>query len=512
MGPARFTEVASAVGRPPVGACLGAVPILAAMSESSTPPPAAGAPAGGRATPRLVADGGPWVALCPAAADGPDGADGPSPRPPVEAPLEGVVVAVKDLVAVRGLPRGAGSRALSGGPPAAEDAPVVAAVRAAGGVVAGTVALHELAFGVTGINDEVGFPANPRDQARIPGGSSSGSAVAVADGSADLALGTDTGGSVRIPAALCGVVGFKPAYGALPPAGVLPLAPSLDHVGLLARSVAEVSRAYAALTGATHVSALTGTETGRNGGGDRLRLAVDQAALDAASPPVRAAIAAALDALGEPGPGREASGTALAARGGPGLSVEIVDLAAVAAEAVADGAPGTGRGDDGVGSGWPGADEVFDVSTTILFAEAARVHAALMASPAAARLGAPVAARLEAGAAITDADLAAARERAARISAGVRATLGRVDALLGPTVGITAPPIAGARTDPDLARVLVAGTRLGNITGLPALTIPVPTAGLPIGLQVMAADDAAALAVGAAVAERVGGGRRMNDA
>ena len=111
-----------------------------------------------------------------------------------------------------------------------------------------------------------------------------------------------------------------------------------------------------------------------------------------------------------------------------------------------------------------------------MFAEAAQVHAALMASPAAARLGAPVAARLEAGAAIAAADLAAARERAARIAAGVRATLGRVDAVVGPTVRITAPLIDDARRDPDLARVLVADTRLANVTGLPALTVPVPVA------------------------------------
>ena len=419
------------------------MPILAAMSEALRP--------------RAVAEGGPWVALCP----------GGPPRPPAPAtPLAGVVVAVKDLIAVRGLARGAGSRTLEGAPPEAEDAPVVAAVRAAGGVVAGTVALHELAFGVSGINDEVGFPANPHDASRIPGGSSSGSAVAVADGSADLALGTDTGGSVRIPAALCGVVGFKPAYGVLPLARVLPLAPSLDHVGLLARSVGEVARAYAALTG-------VGPEPGA--GERRLRLAVDRVALDAAEPTVRAAIDAALDALTGPSPG-----------GG----IDLVDLAEVTA-----------------GAGWPSTDEAFDVSTTIMFAEAAQVHAALMASPAAARLGAPVAARLEAGAAIAAADLAAARERAARIAAGARATLGRVDAVVGPTVRITAPLIDDARRDPDLARVLVADTRLANVTGLPALTIPVPVAAgaLPVGLQMQAGTDVTALAVGAAVAGRVGG-------
>ena len=113
-------------------------------------------------------------------------------------------------------------------------------------MVLGSVALHELAFGATGIN-ALGTPDNPRLPGHIPGGSSSGSGVAVADGSARLTLGTDTGGSTRVPAALCAVVGFKPSHGTYSVEGLLPLAPSMDHVGLMAANVDDVARAHAVL-------------------------------------------------------------------------------------------------------------------------------------------------------------------------------------------------------------------------------------------------------------------------
>jgi Asp-tRNA(Asn)/Glu-tRNA(Gln) amidotransferase A subunit family amidase len=413
---------------------------------------------------RPVEAGGPWVRRRPEGLLVAEASEGGRPA----GPLDSAVVAVKDLIAVSGLPPGAGSRTRAGAPPASADAPVVAALRAAGAVVAGTVALHELAFGVSGVNDEVGFPGHPQDPTRIPGGSSSGSAVAVADGSADLAVGTDTGGSVRIPAALCGVVGFKPAFGTYPTGGVLPLAPSLDHVGLLAGSVGEVARAHAVLTGGPRAPGAAPRQDG-------LRLGVDRAALAAASPEVRGAVDVALGALADAG-------------------CRLVEVA------------------------WPDADEVFDVSTAILFAEAAEVHRELMASPSADLLGAPVAARLRAGADMTPAALAAARASVARITAAARVALAPeaapagagaqarlVDAVVGPTVALTAPPVEAARTDPDLARALVAGTRLANITGLPALTLPVPTVGLPVGLQLVAAGNEAVLTIGAAVEATFGG-------
>jgi amidase len=153
---------------------------------------------------------------------------GPGPR-----------VAVKDIIDMAGVPTTSGSRVLAeNAQPAAQDAACLAGLRAAGGQVVGRTNLHELALGVTGINPWFGTPENPLDASRVPGGSSSGSAVAVATGAAEVAYGTDTGGSVRIPAACCGISGLKTTFGRVPLAGVRPLAPTMDTVGPMARDVA----------------------------------------------------------------------------------------------------------------------------------------------------------------------------------------------------------------------------------------------------------------------------------
>jgi len=154
-------------------------------------------------------------------------------------PLHGVPVAVKDNIAERDLPCPAGCAAYQDRI-AAEDAAIVAKLRQAGAIVLGRTNMDELADGVTSTNPHYGAVGNPWRPGFHPGGSSGGSAVAVASGSALAALGTDTGGSVRIPASLCGVVGFKPSRGLLPLDGIMPLSPTLDHVGLLARTVEEV--------------------------------------------------------------------------------------------------------------------------------------------------------------------------------------------------------------------------------------------------------------------------------
>jgi Asp-tRNA(Asn)/Glu-tRNA(Gln) amidotransferase A subunit family amidase len=378
----------------------------------------------------------PWVAPAPA----------PAPATtPAAGPLAGTVLAVKDLIAVAGLPLHAGSRARSDAPRSARDATVVARLRAAGATVAGTVALHELAFGVSGVNDEVGFPPHPLDPTRVPGGSSSGSAVVVALGEADLAIGTDTGGSVRIPAALCGVVGFKPSRDRYPLDGVQPLSPTLDHVGLLAQDLTAVVAAHTALTGETVPSLAP-----------RLRLGVDRAGLADADAAIAAAIGATLTRLADAG-------------------AELVDV------------------------DWPNRAEVLDVSTTIMFHEAAVVHRDLLAGPRADLLGAPVRERLETGAAITAAAHDDALAAAADIETHVRAVLADLDAVIGPTVPITAPTIDAARTDAGLARRLVADTRLANLTGTPAITIPLDHRPLPAGLQITARTDAHTLAVAGAV-------------
>ncbi len=157
----------------------------------------------------------------------------------VPSPLAGIPVSVKDLTDVAGLTTHAGSKSREGDAPAAQDAPVLARLRAAGAVVMGTTNMTEFALGGLGINPHYGDPKNPWDRAtgRIPGGSSSGAAVSVTDGMAYAALGTDTMGSVRIPAGLCGLVGFKPTASRVPREGIFPLSTTLDSVGPLANSV-----------------------------------------------------------------------------------------------------------------------------------------------------------------------------------------------------------------------------------------------------------------------------------
>lgn len=166
-------------------------------------------------------------------------------------PLAGVPVSVKDLFDVEGTTTTAGSFVLKDAPPALRDAPVVARLRAAGAAIVGTTNMTEFAMGGLGINAHYGTPRNPFDRAagRIPGGSSSGAAVSVCDGMAGLAIGSDTAGSVRMPAALCGIAGFKPTARRVPLAGSIPLAASLDSVGPLGPTVASCILADGVLAG-----------------------------------------------------------------------------------------------------------------------------------------------------------------------------------------------------------------------------------------------------------------------
>ena len=155
----------------------------------------------------------------------------------VPSPLAGLPVSIKNLCDVAGETTLAGSKALDDAAPARQDAPVVARLRAAGAVIVGSTNMSEFAFSGVGFNPHYGTPGNPADRSRVPGGSSSGAAVSVADRMAVVALGTDTGGSVRIPSAVCGLTGFKPTARRVPIDGVVPLSTSLDSIGPLANSV-----------------------------------------------------------------------------------------------------------------------------------------------------------------------------------------------------------------------------------------------------------------------------------
>jgi aspartyl-tRNA(Asn)/glutamyl-tRNA(Gln) amidotransferase subunit A len=164
-------------------------------------------------------------------------------------PLAGVPFAVKNLFDVSGLATRAGSRINRTRPPASQDAVLIRRLEAAGGVLVGALNMGEYAYDFTGENLHDGPSRNPHDPSRMTGGSSGGSAAAVAGGLVPLALGSDTNGSIRVPAALCGVFGLKPTYGRLPRTGTFPFVDSLDHVGAFARSVEDLTKAYNAMQG-----------------------------------------------------------------------------------------------------------------------------------------------------------------------------------------------------------------------------------------------------------------------
>jgi aspartyl-tRNA(Asn)/glutamyl-tRNA(Gln) amidotransferase subunit A len=354
---------------------------------------------------------------------------------------EGLAIAVKENIAVAGLPRRAGSP-LRSAQPCDADAPVVANLRAAGCAIVGTTSMHELALGVSGDNTHFGNVLNPLDWSRIAGGSSSGSAVAVAAGMCDAALGTDTGGSVRLPAALCGVVGFKPRRDTLSRDGVVRLSGSLDTVGVIAPDVKT----------AAEVTAL------------------------AAGPP-----------LSPPAP--PAAET-------PRLGVPLGWLAEVDLEVLHPFLEAT-AGPVEVEFG-PRA-ELADQAGTISLYEAAIALREFGGERSG--VGPDVAELLARGAAISPSEYAAARDGAAAAREALAAALATVDALVVPSVPCVAPR-RGSEAAAARAR-LTGWLRPFNLTDTPALTLPLPTPGLPAGIQVVAADESKTLAVAAALERRL---------
>jgi aspartyl-tRNA(Asn)/glutamyl-tRNA(Gln) amidotransferase subunit A len=165
--------------------------------------------------------------------------------------LDGRILTIKDLFDVKGEPTRAGSKIMADAAPASEDAPVLRRLRAAGAIVVAKTNMTEFAYSAMGINPHYGTPGNPADRRRVPGGSSSGAAVSVADEMCDVAIGTDTGGSCRIPASFCGVVGYKPTARLVPKEGAFPLSFTLDSIGPLTRNVALCALTHGILAGTT---------------------------------------------------------------------------------------------------------------------------------------------------------------------------------------------------------------------------------------------------------------------
>jgi Asp-tRNA(Asn)/Glu-tRNA(Gln) amidotransferase A subunit family amidase len=371
-------------------------------------------------------------------------------------PLHGIPISVKDLIDVAGYPTTAASRVRQFDV-AGADAAVVARLREAGAVIVGKTNLHEFALGPTSEDSAYGPPRHPLDPSRMTGGSSGGSAAAVAAGLGFASIGTDTGCSVRIPAALCGVVGLKPRFGDVPTDGVVALSRRLDHVGPIARSVADARLLYQAMAGRPAMEdalmpALPSLSAGVVTAGFVERLADE----------VRAAFTAALDRLGA-----------------AGLAIEAAPLGVL---------------DDAAAAYLP-----------ICLADAAALHAATLETQG-SDYTPGVRARLEAGRYVAAEDYARATQAQAVLRQAVDRALGRADVLLLPTSPITAPTFGTASVhigdvEESTRNALLRLCQPFNLTRHPAITLPVPTAPgtLPVGLQLVASDTERLLEIALAV-------------
>ncbi len=358
-------------------------------------------------------------------------------------PLDGAIISIKDLFDVAGEVTRAGSKVLADdGKPAAQDAPVVRRLRAAGSVILAKTNMSEFAFSGLGLNPHYGTPGNPADRARVPGGSSAGAAVAAADGMCEIAIGSDTGGSTRIPAALCGITGFKPSRLRVSTEGAFPLSYTLDSIGPMAKSVVDCFNADAVLAGETP-SALEAMPLAG------LRLGVAQGLpLENLDDTVGRRFPAALDRL---------------ERAGARLTYEKMPLLDDMMKALS--------------------------RSSILMAEAYAIHKERLARRGDA-IDQIVRARLDRGAGIAAADfIDAVRDRAALIHA-MDARLADLDALVLPTTPIVAPRLDEVATPKDfMARnaMVLRNTTIANYFDLTAISLPLPRdGGLPTGLMLFA--------------------------
>jgi aspartyl-tRNA(Asn)/glutamyl-tRNA(Gln) amidotransferase subunit A len=362
-------------------------------------------------------------------------------QPRAPGPLHGLPISIKDLIDVKGVPTTAASRARAGHV-ATTDATVVQRLRQAGAVIVGKNNLHEFAFGTTNEESAFGPARNPHDPRRSPGGSSGGSAAAVAAGMSWASIGTDTGGSIRIPAAACGVVGLKPAFGEIPTTGVYPLSVSLDHVGPLTNSVTDAWTVYEVMKGspvsekvATPVS---NVRLGKLGG----------YFLEKLDPEVYLRFEEALARL-------TASGASI-------LDVTM-----------------------------PHAEDISLTYGRITLPEAFAVHVkGLETNPDG--YSASVRARLEAGRNVTREDYERAQKDRVMLRGEVDTLLSRCDALVLPTLPIPAPllgatMVAIGSSQEDVRPIMLRLTQLFNLTGHPAISIPcgVTSLGLPCGFQLV---------------------------
>ena len=355
-------------------------------------------------------------------------------------PLHGVPISVKDLFDVAGTVTTAASRVREG-LVALTDGPLITRLRQAGAVLMGKTNLHEFALGPTNEDSAFGPTRHPLDPSRMSGGSSGGSAVSVATGMALATLGSDTGGSIRIPAALCGIVGLKPTAGELPIEGAVPLSRTLDHTGPLTQTVTDAWHVFHALRGDTVVKPLSESPL------DSLRLGVPRAYFcDVLDVEVRAVFDRTLAQLQR-----------------TGVTIVDVDI--------------------------PHASALAAVYSVIVFGDAAAYHADTLEAHA-DRYTTPVRLRLEMARYVLAEDYVRGLDGRQALRREVDTALSGIDALVLPTVPVPAPAI-GASTvtlngkDEPVRNLLLRLTQLFNVTGHPALSLPMGTTaeGLPMGLQ-----------------------------
>ena len=366
-------------------------------------------------------------------------------------PLFGIPISLKDNFWTRGIRTTAGSKILGNFIPN-EDSDVAARLASAGAILLGKTNMHEFAYGISNQNPHYGPVHNPWALDRISGGSSGGSAAATATGMCFASVGTDTGGSIRIPAALCGIVGLKPTYGLVSVAGVIPLAGSLDHAGPLARNVVDACIMLQAIAG-RYPKATTPPDFRklRRDRSQRFRLGWPREYFfERVYPEVQSAIKAAAKVFVS-----------------TGARFEDVSL--------------------------PHLGDSLEPSTNIALSEATRYHQSQGFYPArAAEYGADVSSRLKMGTQVRAVDYLRAFEVKRQMESDFDAAFERVDAILAPTVPIAAPRIGEDETkiadeNESVRSALVRLNRPANLTGHPAISIPCgfTRGALPIGLQLI---------------------------
>jgi aspartyl-tRNA(Asn)/glutamyl-tRNA(Gln) amidotransferase subunit A len=356
-------------------------------------------------------------------------------------PLDGAIVSIKDLFDVKGEPTRAGSRILADAPPATVDAPVVRRLRAAGAVIVAKTGMSEFAFSGVGMNPHYGTPGNPADRARVPGGSSSGAAVSAADQMCEIAIGTDTGGSCRIPGGLCGIVGYKPSKQRVPTDGAFPLSYSLDSIGPLTRTVEDCAKGDAVIAGIDYAPLKPAPVAG-------LRLGVPRGMLTTEwDNTVGTRFGAARKKLSEAG-------------------ARITD------------------------EPMPLVDEMVEVNAKGGFApaEAFAVHRERLARHA-AEYDPNVRVRIERGGKVTAADYVEMMQARTRLVRAMDAQLSGFDAWIMPTTAIVAPTIAemqDTNTFNTKNMLLLRNTLTWNFFDNCSISIPIPGSGLPVGLMLVA--------------------------